>query len=246
MLALLLAAGVARADLAPPPRAKVTLELTVEGQASVPHLKLFVTNCNEEPEKSVLEPNAPLVCNPESGPVRVFGFREGDLIELFAKLENDAGREESARFLSQKAKTCGEVEEQDRAFEDVNVALVQARYSVEKRDKDSCRIRRISATRKTRQELQSERRTVRPAPPPAPSASPSPAPKPSSEVAVGGSSSCSCELAPARRGPGPSAWLGLGLAGIRLRRRRRGPYADRTPATGSRTSKHAPPRALRR
>lgn len=65
--ALLLAASPARADIDPPPRATITLELMVDGQATLPQLKLFVTNCNEEPEKSVLEPNEPLVCNPRRG-----------------------------------------------------------------------------------------------------------------------------------------------------------------------------------
>ncbi|MCK6532749.1 MAG: hypothetical protein L6Q84_07230 [Polyangiaceae bacterium] len=36
---LLFAVAAARADISPPPRAKITLELTVEGQASVPQLE---------------------------------------------------------------------------------------------------------------------------------------------------------------------------------------------------------------
>ncbi|MBI3205336.1 MAG: hypothetical protein HYZ29_27605 [Myxococcales bacterium] len=222
---LLLATASARADVAPPPRAKITLELTVEGQSSVPQLKLFVTNCHEEPEKSVLDPNEPLVCNPERGPVRVFGFRESDLIELFSKIRADAGRDESAKFLAAKAKTCGEVADQDLNFRDVNVTLVQARYSVEKRDKDNCRLKRISATTKTRSDLQAE---SKPAPPPASSAPipprpATPSPSPSSEIAVSRSSSCSCDLAPSRAsGLGLTPLALLGLAALARRPRRSG------------------------
>ncbi|MCC6669269.1 MAG: hypothetical protein IT375_36365 [Polyangiaceae bacterium] len=210
---LLLAVAAARADISPPPRAKITLELTVEGQASVPQLKLFVTNCNEEPEKSVLDPNEPLVCNPVRGPVRVFGFRQGDLIELFGKIRGDAGREESAKFLAAKAKTCGELADRDLNFRDVNVTLVQARYSVEKRDKESCLLKRISATTKTRGDLQGE---SRPAPAPAsatPAPPPPPKPSPSSAPPVGRSSSCGCDLAASTSSaPGLAALLLLGLA----------------------------------
>ncbi len=220
---LLLAVAAARADISPPPRAKITLELTVEGQASVPQLKLFVTNCNEEPEKSVLDPNEPLVCNPVRGPVRVFGFRESDLIELFGKIRGDAGREESAKFLAAKAKTCGELADRDLNISDVNVTLVQARYSVEKRDKDSCLLKRISATTKTRGDLQGESRpaplpaSATPAPPPPPKPSPSsappPKPSPSSAPPVGPSSSCGCDLAASTSSaPGLAALLLLGLA----------------------------------
>jgi len=215
-------AGFARADITPPPRAKITLELTVEGQASVPHLKFFVTNCDEEPEKSVVDASAPLTCQPKEGPMRVYGFREGDLIELFQKIRDKAGNEESAKFLRDKAKTCGEIEERDRVFRDVNVTLVKARYAIEKRDKDSCRLKRIAATSHTRQELQS----ATPSPEPAPSASGSPAtppvppaPSPSSEVSVGRSTSCSCELAPASSGR--SALSSLGALGFALVLRRR-------------------------
>lgn len=235
--ALLLAASPARADVAPRPRAKITLELTVEGQSAVPQLKLFVTNCNAEPEKSVLDPNEPLVCNPERGPVRVFGFRESDLIELFAKVRGDAGREESAKFLAAKAKTCGELAEQDVNIRDVNVSLVQARYAVEKRDTDSCRLRRISASTKTKSDLQAESRPAPPAPSaaPAPSRPATPAPSPSNEVAISRSTSCSCDLAGSRTpGPGLGALALLGLA--RLRRyapsRRSHPGRGRRLASG--------------
>lgn len=224
MAALLLATLPARADVAPPPRAKITLELTVEGQGTLPQLKLFVTNCNEEPEKSVLEPNEPLVCNPGRGPVRVFGFREGDLIELFSKIRGDAGREESANFLAAKAKTCGELAEQDLNIRDVNVSLVQARYAVEKRDKDNCRLKRISATTKTKGDLQAESKPGPPPPSAAPAPAPpaSPAPSPSSGFAVSRSASCSCDMATSRAtGPGLFALAVIGLARLRRRTARR-------------------------
>lgn len=221
--ALLLAATPARADVAPPPRAKITLELTVEGQATLPQLKLFVTNCNEEPEKSVLEPNAPLVCNPQRGPVRVFGFRESDLIELFSKIRGDAGREESAKFLSAKAKTCGELAEQDLNISDVDVTLVQARYAVEKRDKDNCRLKRVSATTKTKSDLQAESKPAPSPPSAAPTSAPpaSPAPSPSRGFAVSRSTSCSCDLATSSAaGPGLWALAAVGIACLRRSTRR--------------------------
>lgn len=222
--ALLLAVAAARADVSPPPGAKITLELTVEGQGSVPHLKLFVTNCNQEPEKSVLDPSEALVCTPERGPVRVFGFREGDLIELFGKIRGDAGREESAKFLAAKAKTCGELADQDLNIRDVNVTLVQARYSVEKRDKDSCRLKRISATTKTKGDFQAKSRPTAALASAPPASPPPPAPSPSSELSASRSSSCGCDLAAsASNGPGAAVLLlSLGLLRAGGRRPNRG------------------------
>lgn len=63
---------------------------------------------------------------------------------MFAKIRGDASREESAKFMSAKAKTCGELADQDLNIRDVNVTLAQARYAVEKR---------VSATTKTKSDL---------------------------------------------------------------------------------------------
>ncbi len=86
-------------------------------------------------------------------------------------------------------------------------------YSVEKRDKDSCLLKRISATTKTRGDLQGE---SRPAPLPAsatPAPPPPPKPSPSSAPPVGRSSSCGCDLAASTSSaPGLAALLLLGLA----------------------------------
>ncbi len=99
----------ARADISPPNQS-ITVELTVAGLDSVPELSFFVTNCREVLEESVLEKGKTLVCPPHKGPLRVYGFRKRDLIEMFAMIRRDAGGAESAKFLRDKAKTCGEIE----------------------------------------------------------------------------------------------------------------------------------------
>ena len=209
VLLLLTYALSARADISPPELAKITLELNVDGQASLPLLRFFVTNCVEPVEKSVLEPDAPLVCSPKSGPVRVYGFREGDLVELLDMIRKNAGPQESAAFLAKKAKTCGEVSEQDRTFlASSGVAFVAARYKLEPGPKGGCKLTRISAITKTRAQLTPAgdappAASVAPAaPPPAPSAAPVPAPA---------KSDCGC-----RAGPMPGSAPGLVALGLAL------------------------------
>jgi hypothetical protein len=213
-LLLLGVTSSAGADLAPPPGAKITLELSVDGQSSLSHLRFFVTNCKEPVEESVLEANKPLICNPERGPVRVIGLKEGDLIDLFALIRRDAGRAESAIFLSQKVKTCGEIEERDRNFSQVSqVTLVQARYSIAPHGKDGCKLTRISATTKTKADLQAASNPTPPTPiPPASSVAP-PAPTAAQK------SDCDCRAAPGGRGDLGLGWLTSMLVLVITRRR---------------------------
>ena len=218
---LLTVALSARADVTPPRRASITLELTVEGQASLPDLRFFVTNCRDPVETSVLDPATPLVCDPVRGAVRIFGFRPADLNELFDLIGRDAGSAESAAFLAAKAKTCGSVGEEDVIFlAETNVAFVAARYALEPGPKGGCKLRRISAVTKTRGQL-----GVPASASSTPSASPAPAPAAPSGAAGAPARQpgCGCAAAPSDA-PAPGlTWLTLvlGVAARRVGRRAR-------------------------
>lgn len=223
--ALLLALALAppaRADVTPPPRASITLELTVEGQQTLPYLRFFVTNCREPIDTSVLDPTEPLVCNPAQGPVRIFGFRAGDLPELFALVQRDAGREESAAFLAAKAKTCGSVLDEDLIFPaESGVTLVAARYALEPGPKGGCKLRRLSATKKTRAELQKAPPTGSAAPASSAGPTPTAAPAPSASAlgAPAASGGCGCTASSADPTPSALVAAAFGLAWLRRRRR---------------------------
>lgn len=234
---LLAIAPAARADVTPPPRASITLELTVDGQDSLPYLRFFVTNCREPIDTSVLDPGQPLVCNPAPGPVRMFGFRAGDLPELFELLRRDAGREESAAFLAAKAKTCGSVLDEDLIFgAETGVTLVAARYILEPGPKGGCKLRRVSATTKTRAQLQAPASgAARPPAPPASAAAPGPsASAPPAPAASGG---CGCSTSGSTTATPLLATAALALA--RLRRRRRGSAMRGEPAIYPPSSENA-------
>jgi hypothetical protein len=147
LLAIFSSTG-ARADVVPPPRASVLIELTVDNQAALP-LRFVVTNCYEPPALAVLDPAAPVLCHPTNGPVRVFGFKPTDLTELRELVKRDAGGAEASSFLAAKAKTCGQLRDEDVIFPaSSGVGFVAARYALEPRPKGGCKLTRVSATTK--------------------------------------------------------------------------------------------------
>lgn len=177
------------ADISPPPPTLVTLELTVEGQDQFPDLRFLVTNCKEPLRQSVLEKGKTIVCPPSRGPIRIFGFREADLNEMFAMVERDAGAAEAQAFLTAKAKTCGQIDKPQPMVPGGGARRIASRHALETHGKGGCKLRLVSNTPAAEPEESDE---LDPAPsasakPTAPSP-PSPAPPPQS--------SCGCRAAP--------------------------------------------------
>jgi len=206
----------ARADLTPPPRASITLELTVDNQAAFPGLKFVVTNCGpgESPSVAVLDRDTAMTCHPAQGPLRIFGVGSEDVPRFFDLQRPGVGRDEAAAFMAAKMKTCGSVEDQDLVFEaKTGVVFVAARYALDPGPKDGCKLRRVSATTKTEVATPAKASASASAPA-APSAATPTVPPPSQ-------SGCGCATS-APRGPSPIVLL-LAPALFWWRRRRRAP-----------------------
>jgi MYXO-CTERM domain-containing protein len=172
----------------------------------------------------VLEKDKAIVCQPK-GPLRVFGFRSADLEQMFAMIDRDASTEDSKRFLSSKAKTCGEVRVETPIRPGGGGEYsVSAHYAVEPHGAGGCKLRRIASSWKLG--VAGTTATDEPAPEDSANASskpigstPAPAPQPARSPPAptpGSASSCGCRTG--ARDSGESAWLWLGLlafAGLR-------------------------------
>ena len=187
VVALLGFTPLARADLSPPPPTEVTVELTVDGLEKLPGLSFFVTNCREPIEESVLTKGKTLICPPKRGPLRIFGFRESDLNEMFSMVRRDAGTRESEAFLKDKAKTCGEIEGVHPILPGGGRLRFAAHYAVEPHGKSGCKLRRISVEKLPEPEPTPDPPTKPSATPPPPAADPPPAP-------AAKASSCGCQV----------------------------------------------------
>jgi MYXO-CTERM domain-containing protein len=196
------------ADISPPTPTEKTLELTLDGQDSFPELRFLAFNCRKSPRDSVLKTKS-IECPSIQHPVRIFGFAEQDLNELFAMMERDAGTEESRKFLAAKAKTCGEIASTGVIRPGGGHLRFVSHYALERTPKGGCQLRQVSS------------RIVNEPDPPANEDPPSPATKPvaSSPARVptpssGGSprSSCGCRTA----GGNGNDRAGFGLAALCL------------------------------
>jgi MYXO-CTERM domain-containing protein len=198
----------AGADISPPIPTEKTLELTLDGQDSFPELRFLALNCRKSPKDSVLRTKS-IECPSIQHPVRIFGFAEQDLNELFAMVERDAGTEESQKFLAAKAKTCGEIASTSVIRPGGGHLRFLSHYALERTPKGGCKLRQVSS------------RIVNQPDPPTNEEPPSPATKPvaSSPARVptpssGGSphSSCGCRTV----GGNGNNRAGIGLAALCL------------------------------
>jgi hypothetical protein len=221
-LCVLVAATSARADISPPLRKPITLRLSVTGLDSFSHMSFFVSNCKhsegiwtERPLTDArLVAGKPIVCTPkERAPVRVYGFREGDVIEMQEMIERQASTQESKKFLDEKAKYCGQLEEKDVNFlASTGVEFVDAKYTLEPFKKTGCKLSRVSATTDKKVPSDVNETTPVASTPPAPASAPIPTPAASGSPAPP-KSSCGCELVGTAAGsPGLLVVLGVFLA----------------------------------